>query len=224
MSNSSSNLPTVHWLGAGLSSVPGIRRLAQSSLPLIVWNRTLGKAEQALAGIEGNNSARVFEAETLSKSIRAGDIVVSMLPGSWHIRIAEICLQRNAHFISSSYISAEMQALDSTAQAQGLCFVNEVGLDPGLDHLMAHALVGQYKQSDAYLGDNVISFRSYCGGFPAIANDFRYKFSWSPLGSFARLKNTFSQYSGRKYHRSDTPMASHQRIYCLLTRREIRMF
>ncbi|NKB37932.1 MAG: saccharopine dehydrogenase [Gammaproteobacteria bacterium] len=188
MSSSISTSPNIHWLGAGLSSVPGIRRLAQSSLPLIVWNRSPEKAEQALTGIEGNNCVKVFDAEALTENVQSGDIVVSMLPGSWHIRIAEICLQRKAHFISSSYISPEMQALDSNVRAQGLCFVNEVGLDPGLDHLMAHALVEQYKQSNDYRSEDVISFRSYCGGFPAVANVFRYKFSWSPLGVLRALK------------------------------------
>ncbi len=188
MNSSRSGSATVHWLGAGLSSVPGIRRLARSSLPLTVWNRTLEKAESALVGIENNNNVKVFEIDSLAETIQAGDIVVSMLPGSWHVPIAEICLKRNAHFISSSYISPEMQALDSTAQKQGLCLVNEVGLDPGLDHLMAHALVDQYRQADDYRADDALSFRSYCGGFPALANDFRYKFSWSPLGVLRALK------------------------------------
>jgi saccharopine dehydrogenase-like NADP-dependent oxidoreductase len=64
----------------------------------------------------------------------------------------------------------------------GLVSVNEVGLDPGIDHLMAHDLVARYRASKAYHNDNVLSFTSYCGGVPKMANAFRYKFSWAPAG------------------------------------------
>ena len=178
----------VHWLGAGLSSVPGIRRLAQGQLSLHLWNRTLEKAEQALADLDSNAAVHSLDMQELAAQIQHGDIVVSMLPGDWHCRIAELCLEKNAHFVSSSYISPEMRALDESAKQRGLCLVNEVGLDPGLDHLMAHALVHQYRCSAEYSPGNQLYFRSYCGGFPSQANDFRYKFSWSPLGVLRALK------------------------------------
>ena len=69
---------------------------------------------------------------------------VSMLPGDWHVPLAELCLEKGAHFVSSSYIAPEMRALDDAAREKGLRFVNEIGLDPGIDHLMAHALVDDY--------------------------------------------------------------------------------
>ena len=75
-----------------------------------------------------------------------------------------------------------MRALDEEFRQKGLVSVNEVGLDPGIDHLMAHDLVARYRASKAYDAKNVLSFTSYCGGVPKIANPFRYKFSWSPLG------------------------------------------
>ena len=84
--------------------------------------------------------------------------------------------------MSSSYIAPEMKALDAAFRAAGLVSVNEVGLDPGIDHLMAHDLVTRYRKSKAYHVDNVMSFTSYCGGVPKIPNPFRYKFSWAPLG------------------------------------------
>ncbi len=182
-----SDKPTVHWAGAGLSSVPGIRRLALGNLPLIVWNRSLNKAEAALDGLDTDAEARYFDAELLEHTIAEGDIVVSMLPANWHVPLAEICIRRGAHFISSSYLSDQMRELHATALDQGLCLINEVGLDPGIDHLMAHRLVSNYLNSSAYDVENEISFRSYCGGFPAIPNDFRYKFSWSPLGVIRAL-------------------------------------
>ena len=67
--------------------------------------------------------------------------------------------------------------------------MNEIGLDPGIDHLMAHWLVADYRASTAYDGDNALSFISYCGGIPKIENDFRYKFSWSPLGVLKALRS-----------------------------------
>ena len=183
----------VHWLGTGLSTVPGIRRLAQSpdreESPLVLWNRTVAKAEQAVAGIDRPVEINAFDVDTLSGSVQPGDILVSMLPGDWHVPIAELSLRKDAHFVSSSYISPAMQALDEQAKAKQLSLVNEVGLDPGIDHLMAHSLVHDYKQSAQYDTGNAVYFRSYCGGFPSIPNDFRYKFSWSPLGVLKALKS-----------------------------------
>lgn len=189
MNKETSANPTIHWLGAGLSSVPGIRRLARGSLPLVLWNRTVAKAEQAVAGVDKQVAIKMFDVDILTDAIAPGDIVVSMLPGTWHAVIAELCIEKAAHFVSSSYISLEMSALDGAAKQKGLCLVNEVGLDPGIDHLMAHSLVHEYKQSPEYAVENTILFRSYCGGFPSMPNDFRYKFSWSPLGVLKALKS-----------------------------------
>lgn len=82
-----------------------------------------------------------------------------------------------------------MVALDTQAKESGLCVVNEVGLDPGIDHLMAHWLIADYRASAGYDAANDLSFISYCGGIPKIPNDFRYKFSWSPLGVLKALRS-----------------------------------
>ena len=178
----------IHWLGAGLSSVPGIRRLAISEFPVTVWNRTLAKAQAAIADLGSSGcDAVAFDWTRLAPAIEPGDVVVSMLPASMHLRAAELCLEDGAHFVTSSYISEEMAALDEQASAGGLCFVNECGLDPGLDHLFAHALLDGYRQSDAFDPENIIAFHSYCGGFPLEADEFTYKFSWSPLGVLKAL-------------------------------------
>ena len=182
-------MQTIHWLGTGLSTVPGIRRLAQGSIPLVLWNRTVAKAEQAVAGIDEPVGIRAFDLDKLAKALQPGDILVSMLPGTWHPVIAKLALENNTHFVSSSYIDPEIAALDKQAKNKQLCVVNEVGLDPGIDHLMAHALVHDYKQSEQCDPTNTILFRSYCGGFPSIPNEFRYKFSWSPLGVLKALKS-----------------------------------
>jgi saccharopine dehydrogenase (NADP+, L-glutamate forming) len=180
---------TIHWLGAGLSSPPGILRLDAGPNPIIIWNRTLEKARRTLNPLKEGLDIRQLDWEELEKNVAEGDVVVSMLPATLHLKAAEMCLKLNSHFVSSSYVSPEMSGLDDRAKSSGVCLVNEVGLDPGLDHLLAHSLIDQYTTSEAFSTDNAHSFHSYCGGFPKIPNDFRYKFSWSPLGVLRALKS-----------------------------------
>ena len=178
---------TIHWCGTGLSAIPGLRRLIRNGHDVTVWNRTPEKARAEVGDL--TDDIRAFTPEALAEAVQKGDVVVSMLPADWHVALAEICLAREAHFVSSSYIAPEMRALDDAAKAKGLSFVNEVGLDPGIDHLMAHHLVAAYRASEAFDPANEISFTSYCGGFPKVPNDFRYKFSWSPLGVLKALRS-----------------------------------
>ena len=178
---------TVHWCGTGLSAIPGLRRILQSGEPVVVWNRTIDKAREAVGDL--TDTIKAFDKDELAAELAAGDVVVSMLPGDWHVPLAELCIAKGANFVSSSYIAPEMRALDTAAKNAGVALVNEVGLDPGIDHLMAHALVADYKSSDGFDPDNNVSFISYCGGVPKIPNPFRYKFSWSPLGVLKALRS-----------------------------------
>ena len=178
----------IHWLGTGLSSIPGIRRLAENYDYLTIWNRTIEKAEQSINHVNKQNVvAKKFDIESLSQILKAGDIVVSQLPANQHVDIAKLCLIKKCHFATSSYISPDMQNLDSDAKKNNLVFVNEVGLDPGIDHFFSHLLVKKLK--DMNLSNLDVTYHSYCGGFPAIPNDFRYKFSWSPVGVIKALNN-----------------------------------
>ncbi|WGW04902.1 saccharopine dehydrogenase C-terminal domain-containing protein [Tropicibacter oceani] len=178
---------TIHWCGTGLSTVPGLRRLIEAGHDVMVWNRTVDKARAAVGDLTDNIHA--FTQEALSAKVQAGDVVVSMLPGDWHVPLADMAISEGAHFVSSSYIAPEMRALDAAAKAADVRVVNEIGLDPGIDHLMAHHLVADYRASNAYDPANAISFHSYCGGVPKIANAFRYKFSWAPVGVLKALKS-----------------------------------
>ena len=178
---------TIHWCGTGLSAIPGLRRLIEGGQTVTVWNRTVEKAKQAVGDL--TDDIRAFDMEAIGAALEAGDVVVSMLPGDWHVPLAELAISRGANFVSSSYIAPEMRALDDKARAAGVALVNEVGLDPGIDHLMAHALMAEYRASDAFDAENQLSFISYCGGVPKIPNDFRYKFSWSPLGVLKALRS-----------------------------------
>ena len=104
-------MPRIHWLGTGLSSIPGLKMLLKKKYDVFVWNRTLEKA-QSLLGDLTNNICK-FDLNELEKEIIAGDVIISMLPASHHLYIAKLCLKKNANFISSSYISEELQELNS---------------------------------------------------------------------------------------------------------------
>jgi len=178
---------TIHWCGTGLSAIPGLRRLIEAGHDVVVWNRTVEKAREAVGDL--TDDIRAFDLAALTEALTPGDVAVSMLPGDWHVAIAEACIAKGAHFVSSSYIAPEMRALDEAAKKAGVTLVNEVGLDPGIDHLMAHALMAEYRASDAFDPSNTHRFISYCGGIPKTPNPFRYKFSWSPLGVLKALRS-----------------------------------
>mgnify|MGYP001370168691 FL=1 len=180
----------IHWLGTGLSAIPGLKMLIENGHTVLVYNRTVEKAIKALSDLKGDYQVFPFSLHSVEENVAVGDIVVSMLPGNFHVPVAELCLSVNAHFVSSSYISDEMRALNDVAKEKNLCFVNEVGLDPGIDHSMSHALVDDYKNSPEFSANNEHSFLSYCGGLSDIPNDFCYKFSWSPLGVLKALMST----------------------------------
>ena len=116
----------IHWIGTGLSSIPGLRHLLNKNSELYVWNRTLDKAVQLVGDLTDN--IYQFNLESLQSELLKDDIVVSMLPGEWHVPIAKLCLNHSAHFVSSSYISEEMRLLNSKALEKNLTFINEVGI------------------------------------------------------------------------------------------------
>ncbi len=178
---------TIHWCGTGLSAIPGLRRLIEAGHKVTVWNRTVEKAKAEVGDL--TDDIRAFDIDALGAVLEKGDVIVSMLPGDWHVPLAELAISEAANFVSSSYIAPEMRALDDKAREAGVALVNEVGLDPGIDHLMAHALVADYRASDAFDAQNHLSFISYCGGIPKNPNPFRYKFSWSPLGVLKALRS-----------------------------------
>ena len=177
---------TLHWCGTGLSSGPGLRRLLEKDHKIVVWNRTVAKALDLVG--DKTRDVRAYTLEALAAALQPGDLAISMLPADQHVAIATACLAKGAHFVSSSYIAPEMRALDGAFRSKGLVCINEVGLDPGIDHLMAHQLVAHYRASKAMHSDNVLSFTSYCGGVPKIPNAFKYKFSWAPVGVLKALR------------------------------------
>ena len=109
---------TIHWCGTGLSAVPGLRRLIEAEKDVCVWNRTVDNAQEAVGDITDNIYA--FDIAGLENDALQGDVIVSMLPGDWHVPLAELAISNGAHFVSSSYISPEMRALNGKASSAGL--------------------------------------------------------------------------------------------------------
>lgn len=175
----------IHWCGTGLSSRPGLRRLILAGHPVTVWNLPVEQAVTAAGDITGD--IRAMTPGALEDALVHGDIVVSMLPTAMHEDLARHCVAHGVHFVSPGYAGPGIRELDEPARRAGTALLCEVGLDPGIDHVMAHDLVSTYRASPAYDARNTLSFRSFCGGLPAVPNAFRYKFSWSPAGVLRSL-------------------------------------
>ena len=116
---------TIHWCGTGLSAIPGLRRLLDAGHDVAVCNRTPEKAREAVGDLTSNIHA--FSIANLGQMLSPKDVIVSMLPGDWHVELAELAIAHGAHFVSSSYIAPDMRALDQKAKDAGVCLINEVG-------------------------------------------------------------------------------------------------
>ncbi len=130
----------------------------------------------------------VTDEAALEELIADHDLAVSLLPATEHVKVAKLCLKHGKHMSTTSYISPEMKALDGEARAAGLTFLNECGVDPGIDHMSAMRIIHQAEAE----GARVVSFRSYCGGLPAPeanTNPIGYKFSWAPRGVLVAATN-----------------------------------
>jgi alpha-aminoadipic semialdehyde synthase len=191
-------------LGAGLVSMPCLEYLSKS---LDVGEVTVAShSEEELKrvsqrGLPGTRCvAEDFisnDGEKLGPMIIDADVVISLLPAPLHPIVANKCLDHNTNFVSTSYISPELQAMNAAAEAKGLLFVNEVGLDPGMDHMSAKRFI-DHAQAD---GGVIKTFSSVCGGIPspeAANNPLAYKFSWSPRGVLTAAKNASKWMEGGK--------------------------
>eukprot|EP01101_Sappina_pedata_P003285 TRINITY_DN1351_c0_g2_i1.p1 TRINITY_DN1351_c0_g2~~TRINITY_DN1351_c0_g2_i1.p1 ORF type:complete len:927 (-),score=420.65 TRINITY_DN1351_c0_g2_i1:79-2859(-) len=126
--------------------------------------------------------------EKLTRLVDSHDIVISLLPPPLHPIVAEVCIDNKKPLVTTSYVSPQMKALHEKAMAAGVTILNEIGLDPGIDHLTAMRVINGAINE----GSEVVSFTSYCGGLPAPEhsdNPFGYKFSWSPRGALVALKS-----------------------------------
>ncbi|WP_018681658.1 saccharopine dehydrogenase family protein [Actinokineospora enzanensis] len=177
----------VHWIGTGMSTGSGLGLVCAAATTLL-WGRTAAKADRRLAelGLSGQAETRTFGHAELAAELRAGDVVVSMLPATEHPALLRLAIEHDAHFACSSYLSPGIAEQTDAAAARGLVVLTEIGLDPGIDHLLAHELV---RKAGEFVGDGraTVRFTSYCGSNPAVPNDFRYRFSWAPRGVLTAL-------------------------------------
>lgn len=174
-------------LGAGLVAKPLVDELLERpELDLTVAALNVERAQKLTATAAKQGRARavrldVDQREHLGELVGGADVVVSLLPAALHVAVAEHCLEHGVPLVTTSYASEDMQALDSVARERGVLLLNECGLDPGIDHMMAVEGIRRIERE----GGRVRSFVSYCGGLPApdsADNPFRYKLSWNPRG------------------------------------------
>ena len=160
-------------IGAGKSASNLITYLIgkseQENLHITIGDLTIDHA-QAL--IQNNKNATaikldIFNEEDRKSAVQNADIVISMLPARFHVEVAKDCVTYGKHMVTASYISPEMKALDTEAKAKGLVFMNEIGLDPGLDHMSAMQVIDSIKDK----GGKMLLFESFCGGLVAPESD-----------------------------------------------------
>lgn len=179
--------PRILLLGAGRVAGPAISYLLGRGVPLTVACDDAERAEMLvrLSSCARSTGARVAhwsacDTVGLDSLLADATVAISLLPPQWHVGVAERCLASGVHLVTTSYLSPEMSALNGRALQTGVVLLNEMGLDPGIDHLSALALI----EAQRAQGSNLLAFRSLCGGLPAdrAANPWGYKLSWSPLG------------------------------------------
>lgn len=170
-------------LGAGLVSKPLTHYLLEKGYDVTVASRTVSKAEALVEGYDNGTAEalNVKDEAHLEELVTECDLAISLLPYIYHVKVAKLCIKHNKNMVTTSYVSDAMQSLDEAAKDAGIIILNEIGLDPGIDHMSAMKIIHDVENN----GGKVISFRSYCGGLPAMQNNnnpFGYKFSWSPRG------------------------------------------
>ncbi|WP_291284854.1 saccharopine dehydrogenase C-terminal domain-containing protein [Flavobacterium sp.] len=172
-------------IGAGRSASSLIRYLLAKSesenLHLVVADLSLALAEKKTQKHPNATpiALNIFDTEERKAAIEKASIVISMLPAHLHIEIAKDCLQFKKHLVTASYISDAMQALDEEARKNNLVFMNEIGLDPGIDHMSAMKVIDEIRAK----GGKMLLFESFCGGLVAPESDnnlWNYKFTWAP--------------------------------------------
>lgn len=172
-------------IGAGRSASSLIRYLLakanEENLHITVADLSLELAQKKT---QNNSNATpialdIFNTVERKTAILQASIVISMLPAHLHLEIAKDCLEFKKHLVTASYISDAMQALDEEAKNNNLIFMNEVGLDPGIDHMSAMKVIDEIRDK----GGNMLLFESFCGGLVAPESDnnlWNYKFTWAP--------------------------------------------
>jgi saccharopine dehydrogenase (NAD+, L-glutamate forming) len=172
-------------IGAGKSTAVLIDYLLKKSqehhLLLVIADKDIASA-QSLCQHHKNATAielDVFVPKQRGESIQKADLVISMLPARFHIEVARDCVTYKKHLVTASYVSPEMQELDAAVKENGLVFMNEIGVDPGIDHMSAMQIIDRIRNQ----GGKLLLFESFTGGLIAPEDDnnlWNYKFTWNP--------------------------------------------
>lgn len=170
-------------LGAGMVAKPMVDFLLENNIELTIASRTLAKAEKLLHNRNNGKALAWTTKETakLETMIAEHDLVVSLLPYTEHVGVANLCVKHKKNMVTTSYVSEAMKDLDIAAQKAGVLILNEIGVDPGFDHMTAMRIIDKVHAK----GGKIREFYSLCGALAApeeADNPFRYKFSWSPRG------------------------------------------
>ena len=176
-------MKSVLILGAGMVVKPIAHYLLENNFKVTLASRTKEKAEKVLNGHKNGvtMSWTVDDTEVLDTMVKTHDIVVSLLPYTYHVQVAKRCIVYKTNMLTTSYVSDEMKALNEQAKEAGIIILNEIGVDPGYDHMTAMEIIDRVHDE----GGKIDEFYSLCGALcapEASNNPFRYKFSWSPKG------------------------------------------
>jgi saccharopine dehydrogenase-like NADP-dependent oxidoreductase len=172
-------------IGAGKSSSYLIKYLLEKSneekLQLTVGDISKENANKLINNHKNAKSVilDIFNVEQRRYFIQKADIIISMLPARFHLEIAKDCIHYEKHMVTASYISEEMKELDTAVKEKGLIFMNEIGVDPGIDHMSAMQVIDRIRKNDA----KMLLFESFTGGLVAPESDtnlWNYKFTWNP--------------------------------------------
>jgi saccharopine dehydrogenase (NADP+, L-glutamate forming) len=170
-------------LGAGLVAKPIVQYLLKKNFQVTVASNTPDRAEAMIKNHPDGSSVfwEATDESALDRLVAEHDLTVSLLPYFFHVMVAKHCLKHKKNMVTTSYVKPEMRALDEDAKKAGIIFLNEIGLDPGIDHMSAMRIIDHIHNREGA----VLEFHSICGALPApeaADNPFRYKFSWSPKG------------------------------------------
>ncbi len=191
-------------LGAGLVARPLVRYLLDHGFSVTVASRTESKAQAMIDGHPAGETAAwtIDQTDKLKELIGAHDLAVSLLPAPNHPIVAKECIAQGKHMVTTSYVSPTMRKLDSDAKAADVILLNEIGVDPGIDHMSIMRVLDHVRGK----GGKLTSLYSCCGGLPAPdanTNPLGYKFSWSPAGVLVAM--TGSVLFREKGERIDLP-------------------
>jgi saccharopine dehydrogenase-like NADP-dependent oxidoreductase len=189
-------------LGAGMVAKPMVEYLLENNFSVMIASPMKDRATEMIKGHPRGSALdwSMDDPETLDILIQGFDIIVSLLPYAYHTDVAVLCLKHRRPLVTTSYVQPGIQALNNEARKYNVLFLNEIGLDPGIDHMSAMKIIDQIHGK----GGNVEEFFSICGALPApesADNPMGYKFSWSPKGVILASRNdALYLKNGKKVH------------------------